>query len=193
MRAAVLILVVSVLCLGVGLAVPDAAGLLVLAFPGLVVGLVLVLRAVLPRLRRRRRRWILLDGSNILYWNGNSPRIDTLRMVVRAIEARGFDPCVVFDANAGYVISGAYRDDRALAAQIALPPEQVMVVPRGTVADRFILAAARDLQARVVSNDRFRDWAGEFPEIREADRLIRGGFRANRLWLDRIEDAESGS
>jgi len=36
----------------------------------------------------------------------------------------------------------------------------------------------------VVSNDRFRDWAEAHPEVLEPGRLIRGGFRGGKLWLE---------
>lgn len=186
MRLAILIVILSLVGVALGLMVPGYSELLFLAVPGGTVGLILLLRS-LPLWRwTSRRNWILLDGSNILYWNGNTPRIETLHEVVRDLERRGFDPCVVFDANAGYLVSGAYRGDMDMATQLGLPPERVMVVPKGTVADRFILDAARDLGARVVTNDRYRDWASDFPEVREKGRLIRGGYRADRLWLEEL-------
>ena len=41
----------------------------------------------------------------------------------------------------------------------------------GTDADFFILAFARELEATIVSNDRFKDRVEAFPEVR--DRVIR--------------------
>jgi hypothetical protein len=43
--------------------------------------------------------------------------------------------------------------------------------PAGTDADYFILSFARELEASIVSNDRFRDRQKAFPEA--ASRLIR--------------------
>jgi hypothetical protein len=60
----------------------------------------------------------------------------------------------------------------------------VMVVAKGVQADGFILQSARDLQARIVSNDRFRDWQDTFPEVASAGYLVQGGYREGRLWLD---------
>ena len=42
------------------------------------------------------------------------------------------------------------------------------------------------MDAPIVTNDRYRDWAGEYPEIAEPGRLIRGGYRDGVLWLDDI-------
>ncbi len=38
--------------------------------------------------------------------------------------------------------------------------------------------------AIVITNDRFRDWAYTFPEVRRKGHLVRGGYRAGALWLD---------
>ena len=59
-----------------------------------------------------------------------------------------------------------------------------MVVDKGNPADPILLSAARDLGARVVSNDRFRDWRENHPELGNPGHLIRGGYRDGRLWLD---------
>jgi hypothetical protein len=128
--------------------------------------------------------WIVVDGSNVLHWKDGTPQIGALRDVVKRLSALGYTPGVVFDANAGYLISGRYQHDYALGRLLGLSEERVMVVPKGTPADVFILRAARDLGARIVTNDRYRDWAEAHPEVREAGTLIRGGFRGDDLWLD---------
>ena len=48
----------------------------------------------------------------------------------------------------------------------------------------LILDAARHLDARVVTNDRYRDWAGDYPEVTKSGFLIRGGFGKKGLWLN---------
>ena len=40
---------------------------------------------------------------------------------------------------------------------LKMPESHIMVVPKETPADPYILQAARDYGARIVSNDRFRD------------------------------------
>ncbi len=134
--------------------------------------------------RRRRRRYIVIDGSNVIYWQGNGPNLVAVEDVMYYLTARGFTPGVVFDANAGYLLTGRYRHDYAFGRMLGLPESRVMVVPKGTPADPFILAAARKLNARVVSNDRFRDWADAHPEVAVVGHLVRGGYRDGKLWLD---------
>ncbi len=129
-------------------------------------------------------RPILVDGSNVMHWQNEVAQIATVRLVIDALEAHGFHPGVVFDANVGYKIGDRYQDDAALARMLGLTENQVLVVPKGTPADPCLLQTARDLGARVVTNDRYRDWAEAHPEVRRPGFLIRGGFRDGSLWLD---------
>jgi hypothetical protein len=55
--------------------------------------------------------------------------------------------------------------------------------PAGTDADYFILSFARELDAAVVSNDRYRDRLSAFPEAR--DRVIRFMIVAGEVVLER--------
>lgn len=136
--------------------------------------------------RRRQRasvRPIVIDGSNVMHWNGGKPSIDTVRAVVEELASSGFFPGVVFDANAGHLLAGRYLHDGALARAVGLPRDRVMVVPKGTPADPYILAAARDMGAPIVTNDRYRDWATDFPEIGTPGHLVRGRCRAGVVTL----------
>ena len=90
----------------------------------------------------------------------------------------------MFDANAGYLLIGKYQHDKALARVLGLPTDRVMVVPKGTPADPMILRAARDYGAPVVSNDRFKDWAKDFPEVKTKGHLITGRLEPKRVVLD---------
>lgn len=150
-----------------------------------------VASAVLLGLAARKRGpragdvpWVVVDGSNVMYWEDGVPRIDTVRQVVKALTAGGFAPGVMFDANAGYLLTGRYMHDTALGRALGLPTDRIMVVPKGTPADPYILNAARDYKARVVSNDLYRDWVTEFPEVVAKGHLIKGGYRNGALWLD---------
>ncbi|MFN4129106.1 MAG: NYN domain-containing protein [Paracoccaceae bacterium] len=129
-------------------------------------------------------RSIVIDGSNIMHWKGETPQLETLQEVVRSLADQGYKPGVVFDANAGYKLTGRYMDDRPLARALGLPADRVLVVPKGEPADPVILKAARDLGALVLSNDRFRDWAGDFPEVTQPGRVRRGGYRGGVLWME---------
>lgn len=127
--------------------------------------------------------WVVVDGSNVMHWKEGQPQLATVREVVAALEAAGFAVGVVFDANAGYKIAGRYQDDDILALQLGISAAQVFVVPKGTQADPHLLSTARKMGARVVTNDRFRDWAGRYPEVARPGFLIWGGYRERKLWL----------
>ena len=127
---------------------------------------------------------VVVDGSNVMYWKDNTPRIETVREVLDHLSASGFTPGIMFDANAGYLLTGKYEHDGAFEKLLGLPRDHVMVVNKGVPADISILTAARDLGARIVSNDRYRDWADTYPEVHDPGHLIRGGYRNGVLWLD---------
>ena len=166
---------------------PDQADFLLLALPSLFASLYL-----LAHTWRQPRtlgptpapKWIVVDGSNVMHWADGTPRLSSLRTVLDHLTKLGFSPGVVFDANAGYKIGDSYQHDGALCRLLGLPEDRVMVVAKGTPADPILLTAARDLGARVVSNDRFRDWAESYPQVNEPGHLVRGGFRDGKLWLD---------
>ncbi|MGB5836283.1 MAG: hypothetical protein WBH14_04460 [Albidovulum sp.] len=156
--------------------------LLLLALPSAVGSLLLLLNKLWKR-RGGTPRWIVIDGSNVMHWKNDTPSIEPVREVIAELTGMGFTPGVVFDANAGYKLSGRYLNARALARLLVLPIDRVHVVPKGEPADPFILRAASGLGAKIVTNDRFRDWAELHPEIRSPGFLIQGRYEAGRLVL----------
>lgn len=183
----ILLVIVSLCGVVVSLILPDWSAFLLIAGPCALGGIGLLLFEWGHRTRHGRKvtqKWVVLDGSNVMYWKGGTPQIETVREVLRYLSSQGYTPGVVFDANAGYLISGAYQHDASLARMLGLLADKVMVVPKGTPADPYILTVARNLGARVVSNDRFRDWADDYLELRDPGFLVRGGFRAGHLWLE---------
>jgi hypothetical protein len=176
------LLVLSVAGIVAAFAQPGRTDLLLLAGPCALASLYLLARAA--GLRLRGTRWIVVDGSNVLYWKDGTPQIETVKEVVNHLTRQGFTPGVVFDANVGYKIADRYYHDWALGKLLGLTDDRVMVVAKGTPADQFILAAAHDLGARIVTNDRYRDWLETNPGAAKAGYLVRGGFKEGKLWLD---------
>jgi hypothetical protein len=129
-------------------------------------------------------KFVVIDGSNVMHWKDGTPQIEALRDVIQHLNTRGFTPGVIFDANAGHLLAGRYQHDGAMGLRLGLPEDRIIVVNKGTPADPTILAAARGLNARIVTNDRYRDWADAHPEITNPGHLIRGGYRDGQLWLD---------
>ena len=176
---------------------PGLSDLMLLA---LVSGFASILVLFLPRKEGRRLKrvkardrgaWVVVDGSNVLHWRDGTPQLATLVEVLAELSTRGLCAGVIFDANVGYKISTRYLDDRVLAGMLKLPADHVLVVHKGTPADEVILKAARDLGARVVTNDRYRDWADAHPEVRDEGFLIRGGYHGGKLWIAPTTVAQS--
>jgi Zc3h12a-like Ribonuclease NYN domain len=193
MRVPFVLLLASLAGIAAALTQPGLSDLILLAAPCALASLFLLLRAYGHRAKSNRQpppKMIVVDGSNVMHWKDGTPQISTLREVVRHLTALGFAPGVVFDANAGHLTTGKYQHHRAMGKFLGLPEDRVMVVNKGTPADPTILAAARDLGARIVTNDRYNDWADTHPEVREPGYLIKGGFRAGKLWLDFGENTE---
>lgn len=130
------------------------------------------------------RNGIVIDGSNVMHWGNGPPSLDIVRIVVETATQRGWAPGVIFDANAGYKLAGRYKDDAELAYILGLPEDRVLVVPKGTPADPVILNAARTMGGRIISNDRFRDWSEDFPEVAQPGFVIPGSVARGRLRLD---------
>lgn len=191
MLAPAFLLIVSLAGVAVAFALPGWSDLILVAGPSALASLYLYLRArsaapkpQRPPARRGRQTHVILDGSNVMHWLGNGPTLDTVRAVLTEATSRGLTPGVIFDANAGHLLFGRYVDDDDFARLLGLPRDRVLVVPAGTPADPTILAAARDLGARVITKDRFRDWAADFPEVGRPGFLVPGGLRDGKVWLD---------
>jgi hypothetical protein len=190
MRVPVFLVLASLAGVGAALSVPGWADLAPLAGLCAFAGLILI-GAALLRVEPRAAaapRWVIVDGSNVMYWKDDSPQIETVREVLDHLAALGFSPGIVFDANAGHLLAGRYLHHAAFAGLLGLAEDRVMVVNKGTPADATILAAARDLGAQIVSNDRYQDWRDQHPEVDRPGALIRGGFEDGALWLA-LDDA----
>lgn len=186
-----ILLFVSVAALALAFLMPEARDLILLAGPGLLAALLLLWRGRRPAHPPRPAISFVVDGSNVLFWNANAPQLETVRAVVDRLTAYGQGVCVIFDANVGYKIADRYLDDAPLAKALGLPSDRVWVMPRGEPADPAILKLARHTGARVVSNDRFRDWHTQFPEAASQRFALRGGYRKGQLWLEDAEGRQS--
>lgn len=139
--------------------------------------LALLLLAWAARRRRKPVHHVLIDGSNVMHWGGNGADISIVRSVAHALVAQGYRVGVIFDANAGYKIRDSYMNESHFAQALNLDHNEIMVSPKGRPADGFLLQAARDMDAPIVTNDRFRDWQEDFPECAAPGRLIHGIWR----------------
>ena len=109
---------------------------------------------------------MLVDGSNVAHaTEGGEARLGNIELVMRKLASDGYKPLIVADAALRHQI-----DDKP-AYEKLIDDGIVHQAPAGTDADYFILSFAREMGARILTNDRFRDRAQEFPA--ERDRIIR--------------------
>ncbi|HSU12559.1 NYN domain-containing protein [Longimicrobium sp.] len=121
-----------------------------------------------PKVTQRQERSgkALVDGSNVAHSSeGERGRLRNIELVVEKLREDGFDPIVVSDAALRHQIDETDKYEALIDAG------QIRQAPAGTDADYFILAFARELDANIVSNDRFRDRLESFPDAQ--DRIIR--------------------
>lgn len=196
MRAPWILLILSLAASLAALFVPDWSSLLLISLPSAVASLYLLVRGWFATRDRQRdtsrlriaakskKKWAIIDGSNVMHWKEGAPDLATVLEVLAMLDRHGYSAGVVFDANAGYKLKGRYQDDPELARKLNLPASRVLVVPKGTPADPVILKSAADLDACIITNDRYRDWAESHPQVTSPGHLIRGGYRDGALWLD---------
>jgi hypothetical protein len=121
---------------------------------------------------------VLVDGSNVAHsTEGEKAQLANILAVREKMTEEGFEPVVVVDAALRHQI-----DDHSGYEQL-VESGVVRQAPAGTDADYFILSFARELDARIVSNDRFRDRLSAFPDA--SDRLIRYMIVSGEVVLER--------
>lgn len=109
---------------------------------------------------------VLVDGSNVAHsTEGEQAQVANLVAIRDKLREEGMEPVIVVDAALRHQIDDPQRYEQLV------DEGQVRQAPAGTDADYFILSFAKELNASIVSNDRFRDRIKEFPEVR--DRVIR--------------------
>ena len=108
----------------------------------------------------KKSRIAIVDGSNVAHsTEGGSARLENIILMRDKLIEKGLEPVLVVDAALRHQI-----DDTPAYEQMVERGE-VKQAPAGTDADYFILSFARELGARIVSNDRFRDRMPEFKDV----------------------------
>jgi hypothetical protein len=120
----------------------------------------------------------IIDGSNVAHASeGDGARLANITLMSDKLAEEGYKPVVVVDAALRHKI------DDSRGYESLVDNGTIRQAPAGTDADYFILAFARELDAVVVSNDRFRDREQAFPEAR--DRVIRYMIVNDEVVLER--------
>ena len=105
---------------------------------------------------------VVVDASNVAHHvkNENSqPQMANILAAVKALEESEDEFVIIADASLRHEI-----DDK-VAFEKLLESENVEEVPAGIDADHFILEIAYSERAKILSNDKFRDYAAEFKSL----------------------------
>lgn len=109
---------------------------------------------------------VIVDGSNVAHSSeGEKPMLENIRVVREKLIEEGYEPIVLADAALRHQI------DDGDGFEALVDAGTIKQAPAGTDADYFILSFARELDANIVSNDRFKDRVDAFPEVKK--RVIR--------------------
>ena len=117
---------------------------------------------------------VVVDGSNIATEGRSMPSLAQLNDAVLAFKEENPDAVitVVVDATFGHRI-----EKKELAEfDAAVAHNELVAPPAGAIGrgDAFVLSIANKVNARILSNDSFQEFHGEYPWLFEEGRLIGG-------------------
>ncbi|HEX8285370.1 MAG TPA: hypothetical protein VF588_18590 [Pyrinomonadaceae bacterium] len=110
------------------------------------------------------KKMVVIDGANVAYEErsaGGKPKFSNLLKVRRELEEKGFEAVILVDASLKYDIDDQEQLENLIRSQ------QVRQVPAGTDADFFIIQFSQELDALIVTNDRYKDYADQYPWVQE--------------------------
>ena len=110
------------------------------------------------------KKVVVIDGANVAYEErsaGGKPKLSNLLRVRRELEERGCEAVIIVDASLKYDIDDQEQLETLIQSQ------QIRQGPAEYDADFFIIQFAHELDALMVTNDRYRDYAERFPWIPE--------------------------
>ena len=135
---------------------------------------------------RPKSERVIVDASNVAFsTDKEAPRLANVRLIRDRLTLDGMTPILVADAALRHQID----DPDGYEALVKVG--EIQQAPAGTDADYFILTFARELDASVLSNDRFKDRIVHFPEVK--DRIIRYMIVAGEVVLERRANPRRGA
>ncbi len=123
---------------------------------------------------------VVVDASNVAYHIKNEesqPQMVNILAAVKALEESEDEFVIIADASLRHEIDNKEEFDKLLEN------DNVEEVPPGNDADHFILDIAYNEKAKILSNDKFRDYADEFKNINSF--RIPFTIKNNRLFFGR--------
>jgi hypothetical protein len=108
-----------------------------------------------------KKRTLVVDGNNIAHSLSpqGRPKAQNLALAYHSLTSAGYNP--VFVISAALV----HKIDNPGALSAFMSSANVDEAPRGTNDDSRIIQLAKNLEADIVSNDRFLDWVDRYPWV----------------------------
>lgn len=119
---------------------------------------------------------VMVDAANVAHFGRKKdakPSLEYIIKATKALEKLGYEPILVADASLRHEI-----DQKEEFNQL-LDKDEIQQVPSGTTADHFILKMAEEEDAKILSNDIFREFNDEFQDI--ASRRIPYSFKNGEI------------
>ena len=131
----------------------------------------------------KRTDIVVVDGSNIATEGRSAPSLAQLNEAVTSFleEHPGVTATVVVDATFGHRI--AKKEVKEFDEAVA--NNELVAPPAGAIGrgDAFVLSIANKVGARILSNDSFQEFHGDYPWLFDDDRLIGGKPVPNIGWV----------
>lgn len=125
---------------------------------------------------------VIIDASNLAHYGRekkSKPKLKNILSAVNALEKNGHDFVIIADAPLKHEI-----DDKK-NFKILLDEEAIEEVPSGTDADHFILNLADEENAKILSNDFFREFFDEFKDINS--KRLPYSFKDNEIVIGKAQ------
>ena len=105
---------------------------------------------------------VIIDAANVAFYHkgeNSKAKLNNIILAVRALEKENHNFLIIADASLRHSI-----DDKETYLKL-VNDDIIDEVPVGTIADHYILTLAEEENAKILSNDKFRDFSSEFPDI----------------------------
>lgn len=105
---------------------------------------------------------VIIDAANVAFYHkgeNSKAKLNNIILAVRALEKENHNFLIIADASLRHSI-----DDKETYFKL-VNDDIIDEVPVGTIADHYILTLAEEENAKILSNDKFRDFSSEFPDI----------------------------
>ncbi|MEG3224069.1 MAG: Zc3h12a-like ribonuclease [Methanobacteriales archaeon Met13] len=105
---------------------------------------------------------VIVDAANVAHYGKkeDKPSLDKIILAVEVLEKMGYQPVLIADASLRHEI------DQKEEFKQMVDGGKIQEVPAGTAADHYILNRAEEEDAKILSNDVFREYADEFQDIK---------------------------